>query len=120
MTNNKTVKEFMNKKNEELKQTIGNSITFDSFFNELLNKKCYDYSIHSGYAISKAVNQDEQCINRGVITNVLFENGVITIELDERYLTEKFTLSAIKKVTMKDNRFYVIYNDNSYFKIVIE
>lgn len=123
MSKNTHVQKFIEEQNAKIDNIIGNEITFDTFMNEVSDRKGQKYRIHNGWSVRNLEvlsNGRENHINSGIITGVHFDNDTIFVELENDNKSEKFTTGSIKKVTQIDNKFYVIYHDNSYFKIVVE
>lgn len=119
---NKHVQRYADERNTKIDKIIGDSITFSAFCVEMLHNRGRKYSIHNGWEINNynALSEGvETRISSGIITSTFRENNTIFVELDNKY-TEHFTIDAIQKITKIDNKYYVIYNDNSYFKIIVE
>jgi hypothetical protein len=106
----------------QIDKLIGQDMTFSEFENSLIDKIGQKYLIHNGWNVrdvQKLSKGDETCISGGIITDVFCHSGSIIVKLDDSQ-DEKFTKQAIKRVTEIDNKYYVIYNDNSYFKLIVE
>lgn len=119
---NKHSQKIMEERNVKISRIIGENISFDQFEKAIFDKIGQRYLIHNGRSalnINELSDSVESRICGGIITDAFCTYGTIIVELDNEH-EEKFTKSAIKKVTRIDNKFYVIYDDNSYFKIVVE
>jgi hypothetical protein len=121
---NPTVKKFTEAKQEKLKAILGNEILpyeFVGFINASKGKK---YLIHNGWSatnVSVLKEKSETRIAGGIITEAIDRKEMIYVVLDEdRFGVEKFTKASIEKITKKADDYYVIYKDNSYFRITIQ
>jgi hypothetical protein len=60
----------------------------------------------------------ETWIQGGTITDVQRNDDSIYIVLDGNTF-ERFTIGALREINMVDNTFHTVYNDGSYFRIVV-
>lgn len=105
---------------------LGYEYTPSAFLASVLQSKGSKYRIYIGRTVGDInffVN-DEQCINSGTITNAFSSDGQLYIELDEEkeYYTENFVIDRIQAIYSSNlnlNQYYIVYKDNSYFKISI-
>lgn len=117
--------ELMNARNAKIDKIIGEEISFDKFVNdfELHKNKSRNYSIYVGYnakSVEELSNKAETRISSGTITDTFYRNDTLFVELNnDKNPSERFSKDSIKKVTKIDNEYYVIYNDNSYFRLKI-
>jgi transposase len=121
---NKYTEKFIKDRDNKVNEIIGKELSKSEFYHQLIERKGKKYSIHNGWNvenIQELLSGKQTCIARGIITEVFCENNTIYVVLnDEKYPSEQFSADSIKKITVNKNNYYVVYNDNSYFKIVIE
>jgi len=106
---------------------LGEEFSVNSFLGDILEaSKGMTYRIYIGRTLGDLTffQSDEGCINSGKLTDAFFSNGQLYIELDgdKDYYSEHFTLDRIKGVFASQystNQYYLVFNDNSYFKISI-
>lgn len=108
---------------------IGKKITFDEFYSTFEKMIGRNYSNYEGSNIRdlEAISRNEKINKKGIITKVLMKdwgNSSISVSIELDYqkdnLTETFSSWNIYRILQNHNQFYLVYLDDSYYRLVIE